>query len=85
MKVLFGALVPKWPVTLKQLALEPNGLKFGDGGGGGTFDTYIWGTFDLSIVQGYFGVTRCTCLNMACNLKMANHRAKPVKFGTLRY
>ncbi len=37
--------------------------------------THIWGTFDLAGSKRHFMVIRCTCLKIACILKMAGPRA----------
>ena len=63
-----SALYSKWPVTRKWLALEPKGLKFGTRM---VERKYPW-PFS---VQSNFGVIRCTCFKMACNLKTAGPRA----------
>ncbi len=62
-----SALVSKWPVTRKRLDVERNGLKFGTWG-----SLHMRGMFERLV----FGVIQCTCLKMACNLKMASHRTK---------
>ncbi len=43
---------------------------------------HIWCTFDLVVSNVIWGVIRCTCLKMACNLKTTGHRIKRSEFGT---
>ncbi len=61
----FGALVSKWPVAPKRLAVEQICYML-------VVVTCLWRTFDLLLLK----VIRCTCLRMACNLRMASRTAK---------
>ncbi len=45
----FGALVSKWPVTQKRLAVEQNGLKFRTKVICGMY--ILWGSFDLLVFR----------------------------------
>ncbi len=56
----FRALVSKWHVTRKWLAVEPNGVKFGRQGCVCMYMGYLWPVS----VQCHFGAIRCTCLKV---------------------
>ncbi len=55
-------------------------MKFGTRG---TYTIYMGYLWPFS-VEGHLGVIRCTCLKVACNSKMAGHRAKRSEIWDLR-
>ena len=66
------------PVTQKQLAVEWNGLTFGNLGT--TCSMYMGHICPFS-VQGHFGVIRCTCLKLDCTSDTPGRTEKLVNLG----
>ncbi len=76
----FGALVSKWPLTRKWLAVEQNGVKFETRG---VVVTYIWDAFDLLVFKVILGSFDAMAFKGPVTRKCLAVEGNGAKFGTL--